>query len=183
MAAMDELADAGKIRFIGVSNFSVRELEQAQAGLSRHRIVSNQLRYSLIERTVETGMLDYCKRNQITLLAFSPFGENFSNIKAADSEGVLAMVAAATDRITIRVIGRQDSVQTARPVSVRCETLRQAPASIGRPSNLTPSFADLRHREVSAWVVEGTKTVAVDCVEDAAADGLFAGSIAAAIPS
>jgi diketogulonate reductase-like aldo/keto reductase len=103
MAAMEELADAGKIRFIGVSNFSVRELEQAQAMLSGHRIVSNQLRYSLIERTVERDMLDYCKRNQITVLAFSPFGESFSNIQAADSEKVLAKVAAATGRTEAQV--------------------------------------------------------------------------------
>jgi diketogulonate reductase-like aldo/keto reductase len=95
MAAMEELVDAGKIRFIGVSNFSDRELKQAQEALSRYRIVSNQVRYSLIERTIETGILDYCKRNQITVLAFSPLGESFTNIKAADPEGVLPEVAAA----------------------------------------------------------------------------------------
>jgi diketogulonate reductase-like aldo/keto reductase len=103
MAAMEELADAGKIRFIGVSNFSDRELKQAQAALSGHRIVSNQIRYSLIERTAEKGMLDYCKHNQITVLAFSPLGESFSNIKAADPERVLAKVGAATGRTEAQV--------------------------------------------------------------------------------
>jgi predicted oxidoreductase len=33
---MEELVDAGKVRFIGVSNFSVRDLVNAQAALSRH---------------------------------------------------------------------------------------------------------------------------------------------------
>jgi len=103
MAAAEELVDAGKIRFIGVSNFSVRELEQAQAALSKYRIVSNQLRFSLIERTVERGMLDYCRRNQITVLAFSPLGENFSNVKAADPEGMLTKVAAATGKTEAQV--------------------------------------------------------------------------------
>ena len=52
MQGMSELADSGKIRFIGASNFSVRQLQKAQAALPKYRIVSNQVRYSLIERTV-----------------------------------------------------------------------------------------------------------------------------------
>ena len=72
MAAMEELVASGKIRFIGVSNFSVREMERAQATLSKDRIVSNQVRYSLVERTIEDGLLQYCEDRQITILAFSP---------------------------------------------------------------------------------------------------------------
>jgi len=53
MRAMEELVDTGKIRFIGVSNFSVRDMVNAQAALSKQRIAANQVRYSLIERTIE----------------------------------------------------------------------------------------------------------------------------------
>lgn len=103
MGAMEDLVNAGKVRFIGVSNFSVSELEKAQAALSKHRIVANQLRYSLIERTVEGGMLDYCQQNQITLIAFSPLGENFSHITSSDPEGVLAKVAKACGKTQAQV--------------------------------------------------------------------------------
>jgi diketogulonate reductase-like aldo/keto reductase len=96
-------ADAGKIRFIGVSNFSTRALQKGQAALSNHRIVSNQVRYSLIERTVEREMLDYCQRNAITVLAFSPLGSALPEIRAADPEGVLAHVAAAVGRSEAQV--------------------------------------------------------------------------------
>ena len=64
--------DRGKIRFIGVSNFSVSDLEKAQAALSRHKIVSNQVRYSLIDRTIEGSLLRYCEQQGIALVAYSP---------------------------------------------------------------------------------------------------------------
>lgn len=93
MAAMADLVDAGKIRFIGVSNFSVRELTMAQAALRSYRIVSNQVRYSLIERTIEGGLLEYCRQNAITVIAYSPLGMSFRRMRAADPEGALAQTA------------------------------------------------------------------------------------------
>lgn len=93
MAAMEELADAGKIRYIGVSNFSAGELASAQRALRKHRIVSNQVRYSIIDRTIEDGLLDYCQKNQITIVAFSPFGTDFSSLEAGDPKGALTQVA------------------------------------------------------------------------------------------
>ena len=98
MDAMEELVAAGKIRFIGVSNFSVHELEKAQAALSKHKIVSNQVRYSLVERTVEIDLLNYCHQNEITVIAFSPFGSDFSSLQEADPERVLSNVAETTGK-------------------------------------------------------------------------------------
>jgi diketogulonate reductase-like aldo/keto reductase len=79
MRAMEELVDAGKIRFIGVSNFSREDLELAQACLKRHRIVANQVRYSPLDREIEED-LPFYEANHITVLAYSPFahGEIFS---------------------------------------------------------------------------------------------------------
>ena len=103
MQGMSELADSGKIRFIGVSNFSVRQLQKAQAALPKYRIVSNQVRYSLIERTIVSGLLEYCLRNAITVVAFSPLGSGLSQIRAADPEGVLARIAATTAKTEAQV--------------------------------------------------------------------------------
>ena len=52
MAAMERLVELGKIRFIGVSNFSVSELRQAQAALSKNRIV-------LKSSSLQLGRKDY----------------------------------------------------------------------------------------------------------------------------
>jgi diketogulonate reductase-like aldo/keto reductase len=103
MAAMEELVDCGKIRYIGVSNFSVPELRAAQAALSKHKIVSNQVRYSLIERTIESGMLQYCQQHEITIIAYSPLGTNFSELKKYDGEGVLARIAKSCSKSEAQV--------------------------------------------------------------------------------
>jgi diketogulonate reductase-like aldo/keto reductase len=96
MRGMEDLVDAGKVRFIGVSNFSVRDLVNAQAALSRQRIAANQVRYSLIERTIEGGLLEYCQKSGITVIAYSPLATGLGNIRAADPEGVLREVAEAS---------------------------------------------------------------------------------------
>ncbi len=103
MAAMEELVASGKIRFIGVSNFSEREMERAQATLSKNQIVSNQVRYSLVERTIEDGLLQYCEARQITILAFSPLARGLQNIRGYDHDDLLGAVAALTGRTRAQV--------------------------------------------------------------------------------
>lgn len=65
--------------------------------------MSNQVRYNLTERTIEFGMLDYCRRQGITILAFSPLATCLSAIRAADQEGVLSRVAAAVAKTEAQV--------------------------------------------------------------------------------
>jgi len=71
MAAMDRLVDDGKVKFIGVSNFSVEQLKEAQAA-SEHKIVANQVQYSLFARSIEEELLPYCQENDVTIIAYSP---------------------------------------------------------------------------------------------------------------
>jgi diketogulonate reductase-like aldo/keto reductase len=103
MSAMERLVETGKIRFIGVSNFSVAELQRAQAKLSKCRIMSNQVRYSLLDRSPEPEMLDFCEANKISLLAFSPLGTGFAGLRAADPDDVLGKVSAETGKTRAQV--------------------------------------------------------------------------------
>jgi diketogulonate reductase-like aldo/keto reductase len=103
MTALEELVKQGKIRFIGVSNFSVKELKQAQAALSKCKIVSNQVRYSLVERTIEAGLLPYCSKNHITVIAYSPLARGLSHLKKKDPNNTLGRVAAMTGRTEAQV--------------------------------------------------------------------------------
>jgi diketogulonate reductase-like aldo/keto reductase len=103
MGAMESLVDAGKVRFIGVSNFSVAELRRAQRVMRNHTIVSNQVRYNLADRTIEGGLLAYCQANHITVIAYSPLGRQFRRLGDCDPRRVLPEVAASAGRTVAQV--------------------------------------------------------------------------------
>lgn len=73
--ALAEAVRAGRVRTVGVSNFSASMMRQAHARLARHGIplASNQVRYSLLHRYPETnGVLDACRELDVALIAYSP---------------------------------------------------------------------------------------------------------------
>lgn len=72
MRALDELVDTGKVRNIGVSNFSKESLIEAQK-CAKNPIVLNQVHYNLIFRECErTGLLTYCQDHDVMLQAWRP---------------------------------------------------------------------------------------------------------------
>ena len=98
MEAMESLVKAGKVRYIGVSNFSAAQVKAAQAALSKAKIVSNQVEYSLVKRAVERELLAYCQQNDITVIAYSPLAVGMRNITNRDRQGALSRVTAETGR-------------------------------------------------------------------------------------
>ncbi|OGD87734.1 hypothetical protein A2870_04705 [Candidatus Curtissbacteria bacterium RIFCSPHIGHO2_01_FULL_41_11] len=74
MAAMGELVKNKKIRNIGVSNFSIRQLANAQK-YTKNKIITNQVKYSLASRNPERGLLEYCQKEDIFLTAYTPLAK------------------------------------------------------------------------------------------------------------
>ena len=72
MRAMESLVDRGMVKYIGVSNFSTKELQESQAAMTKHPIVSNQVLYNLNTRRIERDLLPYCQQNKITIIAYTP---------------------------------------------------------------------------------------------------------------
>jgi diketogulonate reductase-like aldo/keto reductase len=75
MRAMEALVDSGQIRYIGVSNFSVCDLREAQAAMSKYPIVSNQVLYNLNNRGIERDLIPYCEKNGATIIAYTPLDD------------------------------------------------------------------------------------------------------------
>lgn len=77
MDGMAEALKAGKIKAIGVSNYSAEQMRSAHAALARHGIAlaSNQVMYSLAHRAPEVdGVMEACRELGVTLIAYSPLG-------------------------------------------------------------------------------------------------------------
>ena len=75
MGRVADAVEAGKIRAVGVSNYSADQMRQAHAALARRGIplASNQVEYSLLHRQPETnGVLDACREMGVTLIAYTP---------------------------------------------------------------------------------------------------------------
>ncbi len=75
MKAMEKLVKDSVIKHIGVSNFSVEQMREAQESLSREKISSNQVEYSLVDRGVEAEIVPYCRKEKITVIAYSPLAQ------------------------------------------------------------------------------------------------------------
>jgi aryl-alcohol dehydrogenase-like predicted oxidoreductase len=75
MDAMADLVEAGKIRSVGVSNFSAKRMRRAHQELQERGLplAANQVRYSLLDRSIETnGILDTAKELGVTIIAYTP---------------------------------------------------------------------------------------------------------------
>jgi aryl-alcohol dehydrogenase-like predicted oxidoreductase len=75
MELMADAVEAGKVKAVGVSNYSAEQMRIAHAALAKRGIplASNQVQYSLLHRQPEVnGVLDTCRELGITLIAYSP---------------------------------------------------------------------------------------------------------------
>ncbi len=104
MRAMEQLQKDGKIRHIGVSNFDVKEVKAAQAALKDSRIASNQVEYSMLVRYVEKDILNFCQKNGVTIIAYSPLshGAIFSKKYEALTE-LLGRISASHSKSVAQV--------------------------------------------------------------------------------
>ena len=109
MSAMEELVREGKLRHVGVSNFDLEQIQQAQAALPKSELSSVQLDYSLVHRDVEKDILPYCQKEDIALLAYFPLGHgklvNDPRLDAAASK-----YRKKASQVALNWLGRQEQV-------------------------------------------------------------------------
>lgn len=72
IGAMDEIRRAGKVRFVGVSNFSVEQMQQAVATA---RIDTCQPPFNVFWRQIDDDVLPFCREHNIAVLPYSPLAQ------------------------------------------------------------------------------------------------------------
>jgi diketogulonate reductase-like aldo/keto reductase len=92
--ALNKLVRDGKVKNLGVSNFNLKLLKQAQS-FSEVPIITDQVPYSLPNHTyVENGVLEYCQKNDILITAYSPL--KFRSMRVNKTLGEIAKANSAT---------------------------------------------------------------------------------------
>lgn len=98
MAAMEDLVRDGKIRHVGVSNFTIEQIKEANASLPKSQLTSVQLSYNLLDRRVEPEILPYCQSESVALMAYFPL----AHVKLASNQ-TLASLGAKYDKTASQV--------------------------------------------------------------------------------
>jgi diketogulonate reductase-like aldo/keto reductase len=75
MQAMEKLVEQGLARFIGVSNFPLNLMKEAQSYLGKTQIQANQVKYNVKCKYDEADLLPYCQKESITVIAYTPLEE------------------------------------------------------------------------------------------------------------
>jgi len=141
---MAKLVGQGKIRCVGVSNFSIDQIERVQ---KIHPIASLQPPYSMLCREVENEILGFCAENNIGVIVYSPMGKGLLTGKFTQQH----LAALSLDDHRRRSPGFQEPQFTATLQLV--DQLRPIAERNGKtPAQLAISWV-LRRSEVTAAIV------------------------------
>ena len=91
MNALADQVEQGRIRAVGVSNYTAKQMRRAHAALAKRGIVlaSNQVQYSLLHRAPEqNGVLATCRELDVRLIAYSPLAKGALTGKYHNGEAV-----------------------------------------------------------------------------------------------
>jgi diketogulonate reductase-like aldo/keto reductase len=113
-AAFEELKAAGTIRSWGVSNFDENDLDEALAVAGKGKIACNQVLYHLRERAIEHTIIPWCEKNNVAVVAYSPFGQTASPAPNSPGGNVLGEIANAHNatprQVALAFLTRKKSV-------------------------------------------------------------------------
>jgi diketogulonate reductase-like aldo/keto reductase len=152
--ALDRLVDGKLVRNIGVSNFKVERLREAQAH-SDNKIAVNQVHYSLVCREPEPELLPFCQSNDIILQAWRPLqGEGIVKNTCGIVKTMCEKYSATPSQIALAWLIAQPNVTTMStmrsPEHLRenadCVRIKLDPEDVERlrrefPGRQTVSFA------------------------------------------
>lgn len=106
--AFHALKQAGKILDFGVSNFDVRDMEEALK-LS-NEVVTDQVLYHLNARGVDYDLLPWCQEHGISIMAYSPFGHDGNMLHNQAVKSIASRHSATPAQVALAWVLRQKGV-------------------------------------------------------------------------
>jgi len=104
MRALEDLVRLGKTRHIGVSNFDLDDLREAESHLRDVKLAANEVLYNLAERGVEARLLPYCRERGIAIVGYTPFGRGRGLDKGSPGRAVLERIGAKHAKTARQVV-------------------------------------------------------------------------------
>jgi len=134
MRAMEKLVAEGLVKYIGVSNFDVEDLMEAEQVLQTEQIACNQVVYNLRDRGIERRLLPYCSKKRIAVVGYAPFGHgNFPSPSSREGK-LLIEIGRRHNRtpkqVALNYLTRHPSTFTI-PKTTRSERVKENSGGVG----------------------------------------------------
>lgn len=128
LAGFQDLARAGKIRHYGVSNFDVDDMETWWKAPGGAQTASNQVLYNLGRRGIEWGLLPWCRKRRVPVMAYSPVDQG-RLLTQRGLKQIAARRGVTPAQIALAWLLHQDGV-VAIPKAARPEHIRENRAAL-----------------------------------------------------
>jgi aryl-alcohol dehydrogenase-like predicted oxidoreductase len=177
LATLDDLVGAGKIRYVGLSNYLGWELQRGIDACAQHGwapIVSHQPQYSLISREIELETLPLCAAHDIAVLPWSPLGGGVLTGKYTSADSVPADTRLGDSEMQARRRLTEHNLGVAEAVGKVAGEIGRSPAQValnwvlGRPGVTSPILGTRTVEQLEdnlgaeGWQLEPDHVVALD---------------------
>lgn len=106
LQALEHLIKVGKIRFVGLGNFSKNEIVYCKKVL-KNKVVSLQTEYNLFERSIEqNGILNYCQKVNLPVIAYSPLDQGRVNLMNLAQKNLMKSLSKKYGKTTAQIMLR-----------------------------------------------------------------------------
>lgn len=122
LSAFERLVQDGKIRYWGVSNFEVADMEELEELSGGSEVTANQVLYNLTRRGIEFDFMPWCRERHVPIMAYSPI-EQGRLLKKAALKKIASRHGVSPSQVALAWVLRHDDViaipKAAKPAHVQ----------------------------------------------------------------
>ena len=129
-----------------VSNFGLKRMAAAQRSLAPRELASNQVKYNLLDRGIETNVLPYAQKEKVTIIAYSPLAQSLLTGRYTPEDRPRSLIQKINSRFSSRNL-------------TRLTHLAWTMAQIAKAHDKTPSQVALN------WLIRNENVIAIPGVK------------------